>query len=205
LLDKEGTTIAFIMGIILFVIGIEYLVMMLIFLGLAVLATKHMYYMKKEIGIYEHERGWENVLFNGIIPVILAILSPQIGPVPFLCSISAIMSDKFASELGVLGGNPVNLRDLKPAKPGTSGAISQFGTIMSAGGSVMIGIVSIFLFNLDPLVGLYISIIGFIGSFIDSILGVFEEMKIGTKGTTNLLCSLSAGIIGHLAVIYRVF
>ncbi|MFA5050127.1 MAG: DUF92 domain-containing protein [Candidatus Micrarchaeia archaeon] len=195
MLDKKGLTLAAIMGIILFVINLNYLVVMLCFLALAVIVTKHRYQMKKEMGIYEHERGWENVISNGTGPVIFALLTPYFGIIPYLCSISAVMADKFASELGVLSPNPISLRDLKKVKPGTSGAVSLFGTVMSLGGAVFIGLISMVLFSLSPSNILIIGLVGFIGSLIDSIFGIFEEMGIGTKGTTNFLCSISAGLI----------
>ena len=54
------------------------------------------------MGLYEHERGWENVLSNGLLPSILAIGSPYLGPFPFIASIAAVTADKFGSEIGVL-------------------------------------------------------------------------------------------------------
>lgn len=196
MLDKKGISLAAIMGIILLVIGVEYFVTMIAFLGIAVVATKHQYFLKKEMGIYEHERGWENVFSNGIGPLIFALSSYYFGPIPYLCSISAVMSDKFASELGVLAGEPTSLKDFKKVKPGTSGAVSLFGTLMSLGGAVIIGVISIGLFGSTPTEALMIGAIGFIGSVVDSIFGIFEEMGIGTKGITNFLCSVSAGLIG---------
>ncbi len=195
MLDKKGLMLAAIMGLILFLININYLIIMLSFLFLSVIVTKHRYYMKKEMGIYEHERSWENVLSNGTGPVIFALITPWFGIMPYLCSIAAVMADKFASELGVLSADPISLKDLKKVKPGTSGAISLFGTLTSLVGAIIIGLISMVLFNLPMSSVLIIGVIGFIGSMIDSIFGIFEEMKIGTKGTTNFICSISAGIL----------
>ncbi len=205
MLDKKGLTLSAIIGVILFWVGTEYLLLMLIFLGISVLATKYLYFNKKEMGIYEHERSWENVLSNGAAPVIFALLAKYygIGPVPFLCAVAAVTADKFASELGVLGGDPIYLKTLKRVKPGTSGAVSIFGTFMSLGGSTIIGALAVFLFHVNPTVGLYISISGFLGSVIDTLFGIFEQEGFGTKGTTNFLCSMGGGIIGYLLLVRK--
>lgn len=206
MLDKKGLILSTIIGVLLFWVGIEYLLLMLLFLGIAVLATKYLYFNKKEMGIYEHERSWENVLSNGTAPLIFALLAKYygIGPIPFLCSIAAVTADKFASELGVLGGDPIYLKTLQRVKPGTSGAVSVFGTFMSLGGATIIGALSIFLFHVSPTAGLYISIVGFLGSVIDTLFGIFEQEGFGTKGTTNFICSLSAGLLGYLLVIKKI-
>ena len=196
MLDKKGAILAITIGVILFLIGIEYLMILIAFLGFAVIATKYGYFEKKEMGIYEHERGWENVLSNGSGPVLFAIGSYWFGPIPYLCSVSAVLSDKFASELGVLAGDPISLKDFKKVRPGTSGAVSLFGTLMSLGGAVIVGIVSMFLFNFTPTDVLMFGFIGFFGCAVDSVFGIFEEMGIGTKGTTNFICSVSAGLLG---------
>lgn len=200
MLDAKGAALAIAIGAVLFFIGVEYFIIMIAFLGFAVVATKHGYFEKKEMGIYEHERGWENVLSNGLAPLLFAIGGYWFGAIPYLCSVAAVTADKFASELGVLAGEPISLKDLKKVKPGTSGAITLFGILMSLSGAILIGVVSIFLFNISPSMALKIGCIGFIGALVDSLLGIFEEMGIGTKGTTNFLCSFVAGILGFLLI-----
>jgi len=200
ILDKWGILLAIIMGTIIWVFGgLNYLALMLSFLFLGVIATRYEHDIKRDMGIYEHERGWENVLSNGLAPTIFAALSPVIGPVPFMASLAATTSDTFASEIGVLGkGKPLSLENLKEVKPGTSGAISMMGTIASLVGATLIGILGMFLFETSPLTALFIGVAGFIGSFVDTIFGIFEEKGIGTKGTTNFVCSLTGGLIGYL-------
>ncbi|MDD5023237.1 MAG: DUF92 domain-containing protein [Candidatus ainarchaeum sp.] len=204
MLDKKGLALAAMIGILMIIIGVEYFILMIVFLAISIMATKYQYFPKKEMGIYEHERSWENVLSNGFGPLIFALSSYWFGPIPYICSVSAVMSDKFASELGVLAGEPVSLKDFKKVRPGTSGAVSSFGTLMSLGGAILIGIAGIGLFGITPTQALIIGILGFLGSVIDSMFGVFEEMGIGTKGTTNFICSASAGIIGILLILWGI-
>jgi len=196
LLDVPAIILAVILGAILYLFGsLEHLLLMCSFLFLGVLITKYEHKVKRKMGLYEHERSWENVIANGLIPAIAIFISLP----AFIGSIVAIMADKFASELGVLGGQPYNLKTLKKADSGTSGCVSVFGTWMSLIGALLIGLVAIFLF---PEFNLYHALIfggiGFIGSVVDSIFGVPEEMGIGNKSTTNIICSITGVILAYL-------
>jgi uncharacterized protein (TIGR00297 family) len=197
-LDAKGIALAVFFGATLFFFGgIAYLALMLIFFLLAIAATKYEYQIKKDMGLYEHERGWENVLSNGLLPAILAVLSPSLGPVPFIASIAAVTADKFGSEVGVLDpADPISLLAFRPVKPGTSGAMSRLGTVASLAGSAAIGLSSIFVFSLTPTQALLVVFAGFTGCVADSLFGVLEERGIGTKGTTNFVCSLVGALFG---------
>lgn len=198
MLDKKGLVLSLLIGIIAFVYGgKEYLTLLLILLAMSVIVTRYGAEEKKERGIYEYERSWENVLSNGCVPTLLIITSPIFGIFPFITSVAAVTSDKFASELGVLGKKkPIFLFTLKEVAPGTSGAISVLGTIMSMAGALIVGACAIFVFEITPSTALIIGIGGCVGSFIDSIAGVFEEKGIGNKFSSNILCSIAGGIFG---------
>jgi uncharacterized protein (TIGR00297 family) len=198
-LDTKGVLLALFFGFILYFYGgVNYLALMLVFFVLAVVATKYEYEIKKDMGLYEHERGWENVLSNGLLPAALAILSPQIGPVPFICSIAAVTADKFGSEIGVMDpSDPISLITFKRVKPGTSGAMSILGTIGSLFGASAIAFFSMILFPVSPQQALIVAFAGLLGSIADTFFGVFEERGIGTKGTTNFICSLVGAAIGY--------
>ncbi len=198
MLDKKGLLLAGLMGALtLYFGGKEYLVLLLIFLALSVMATRYGEEEKKERGIYEYERSWENVLSNGLVPTVLAVASPVLGPFPFIISVAAITADKFASELGVLGKKkPIFLFTLKEVQPGTSGAISLFGTVMSFAGALAIGAAAVLLYSMHPSSAFTIAAGGLVGSMVDSIAGIAEEKGIGNKSTSNLLCSLAGGIFG---------
>ena len=201
-LDKGGVLLTLVFAVILFVFGgPRYLALMVIFFFMAILVTKYEYEIKREAGLYEHERGWENVLSNGIVPSALAVLSPFVGPIPFIASLAAVTADKFGSEIGVLeADDPVSLLNLKPVKPGTSGAMSRIGTIGSLAGASAIGFFSIFIFSIDPTQALFVGIAGLVGSIVDSLFGVLEEKGLGTKGTTNFICSLTGALIGYYLI-----
>ncbi len=201
-LDKGGILLALFFGAVLFLYGgPDYLFLMLVFFFLAVAVTRYEYGIKRDMGLYEHERGWENVLSNGLLPAILAFLSPALGPVPFIASIAAVTADKYGSEIGVLDAqDPVSMLSLKTVKPGTSGAMSRIGTIGSFAGAGAIGIAAMFIFGMNPTQGLLIGFAGLAGSIADTLFGVFEEKGFGTKGTTNFICSLTGAIIGYFLI-----
>ena len=201
-LDTKGVALALFFGAVLSVYGgISYLLLTLAFFILAIIATRYEYGIKKEMGLYEHERGWENVLSNGLLPSILAVLSPSIGPFPFIASLAAVTADKFGSEIGVLdANNPRSIFSLKPVKPGTSGAMSKMGTIASIAGAAMIGCCGIIIFKLNPAQALLITFSGFAGSVVDTAFGVLEEEGFGTKGTTNFICSLAGALLGYYLI-----
>ena len=200
-LDVGGVMLAILMGVIInYFGGWQYLVLILSFFILAVFVTGYDHSTKREMGIYEHERGWENVLSNGLLPTILAVASSSYGPLPFIAAVAAVTADKFGSELGVLGGEPINLATLKPAKQGTSGAVSIMGFVVSLAGGTMIGFLAIFIFNLNPTQALLTGICGFFGSIIDSLFGIFEEKGFGTKSITNFICSGAWAIFGYVVI-----
>ena len=198
LLDFAGVALAVVMGLMIALFGKpEFLAMILLFLAASVIVTKYGYEKKREMGLYEHERSWENVLANGLIPTICAVLHPAIGWGPYVGALAAITADKFASELGVLGGEPVNLLNFKKTKRGTNGAITMFGSLMSLDAGLLVGIAAFFLLpGLDLWKVVAIGLIGFAGSMVDSIVGVLEEKGIGNKATTNAICSIFGAVAG---------
>jgi uncharacterized protein (TIGR00297 family) len=199
MLDKPGLVLTIVFGAAIVVFGsFLHLILVFLFLLLSILVTKFGYYEKKDMGIYEHDRSWENVLSNGLVPTLAVIAGffLGLGPLPFICSVSAVTADKFASELGVLGGEPVSLDGLKPVKPGTSGAVSITGTFMSLAGAALVGVAAIFLFGVTPTTAILVTLAGFAGGMVDTAFGVFEEKGLGTKGTTNIICSIVGAIAG---------
>ncbi|MFA5077374.1 MAG: DUF92 domain-containing protein, partial [Candidatus Micrarchaeia archaeon] len=116
---------------------------------------------------------------------------------PFIASVAAITSDKFASELGVLEKKkPIYLLTMKEVTPGTSGAVSPLGTLMSFAGALFIGAAAILIFGITPTTAILVGVAGFLGSFADTLAGVFEEKGIGNKFTSNFICSLTGAILG---------
>ena len=195
-LDTKGVLLALVLGIgIYYFAGTNYLILMLVFLFFAAHITRLGYYEKREMGVYEYERGWMNVVSNGIVPFFGALLSQTLGPMPFLGSLSAVMSDKFGSEAGVFDREPVELFTFKKVKPGVSGAVSYLGTIASLAGSIIIALAGFVVFGITANQMLVIALAGFLGSFADSIAGYFEERGFGSKSTSNIVGSMVGFVV----------
>lgn len=198
LLDFAGLGLALAMGMVVALAGLPaFFALLLVFLALSVIVTKYGYEKKRELGLYEHERSWENVLANGLVPMLCAVLYPVIGWGPYVGALAAITADKFASELGVLGGEPHYLLTLKKVKAGKNGSVTLFGTLMSLDGALLVGISAAFLLpGLDLWKVVAIGLVGFGGSMVDSMVGVLEERGIGNKASTNAICSLFGAVAG---------
>ncbi|VVC04783.1 Uncharacterised protein [Candidatus Burarchaeum australiense] len=176
-----------------------FVALLLIFLIAGGLVTRYGYDRKRELTIYEYERGWENVLANGLVPTLCAVLyvfNPA-AKWAYIGSVAAIMADKFASEIGVLGGQPFALPRFNRVRFGTSGAVSLLGTLASWDGGILIGASAYFLFpGTTAWDALVISFIGLAGSIADTIVGVLEVRGIGNKATTNIACSVVGALLG---------
>ncbi|MCX8166427.1 MAG: DUF92 domain-containing protein [Candidatus Micrarchaeota archaeon] len=204
LLDEKALVATIITGLALIYygylhgLGLNYLLVTLAFLVFSVIVTKIGKEEKKAMGLYEHMRGFENVVANGIVPIICLVLGYKNG---FVGSIAGITADKFASELGVFGEDPVYLGSFKRVKKGTNGAVSLYGLIMSFLGGLLIGFVWVFLTGqgaYDPKLILIIGITGFFGSMGDSLAGILEEKGIGNKYTSNIIGAIFGAVFGEL-------
>ena len=196
MLNRGGLFLSFVFGFIFYFFGgLNSLVLMLVFLIISVFVTRFGYYEKKELGLYEYERGWKNVLSNALIPSICIIYAYLSGNyLPFIGSVAAIAADKFSSELGIFD-EPFELLSLKKTKRGVSGGVSNLGFMASLVGSGIISISSYFLYGLNYNEMLLVIVAGFFGSLSDSIAGYFEERGFGSKETSNILGSLVGSII----------
>lgn len=202
MLDKLGFLIALTMGTIILVFGYPFgfqmLFLMVIFLLVSVIATQYGARSKKKLNLFEGERGWKNVVSNGLIPTIIVIAFFFTGDKMFLlayiASIASITADKFASEFGVFD-IPFFLWGMRKVRPGTSGSVSVLGTLASLSGAFVISLSSIYMLAVPISTAFFLGLIGFIGSFVDSIFGILEEKGIGNKYTTNFLCSLVGALM----------
>jgi uncharacterized protein (TIGR00297 family) len=180
-------------------LAINFIGLILVFLIAGGIVTKYGYDRKRELTLYEYERSWENVLANGIVPAACAVYYyfDHHALWAYIGAVAAIMADKFASEIGVLGGQPYGLPKLKRVKFGTSGAVSVLGTLASWDGGILIGAAAFVLFPGTTIwQALVISAIGLAGSLADTVAGIYEQRGFGTKATTNFICALAGALLG---------
>ncbi|MDE1855045.1 MAG: DUF92 domain-containing protein [Candidatus Micrarchaeota archaeon] len=211
-LDGKGVVLAVVMGaLILFFgqgFGPFFLLVIILFLAISAVVTRIGRRRKEGLGIYEKARGWQNVLSNGLGPLIVAavyaannwylhLLLINFVALVYVASVCAVAADKFASEIGVLNGEPIMLLTMKRVKKGTSGAVTVTGLAASLIGSFIISL-SVLLVGGSVNVAGIVAVSGFIGGVADSVLGYFEEQDIGNKYTSNFVCSVVGAAVSSV-------
>ena len=213
ILNESGTWAAAIMGLVVAIGGHwTWLVTLLAFLSAGFFVTRWRYDEKKEMGFNEGEDGerdWTNVISNGGVPMLVSLYAfmtedwQELLPI-FVASVAVATSDTFASEVGCLDKRVYMITTLKKCEPGLNGGFSPNGQIAALVGALLISLVAT---ALGMLVGaealsspvefiVSISIIGFLGCQVDSLLGALLENRgyIG-KGTVNTLAIAAGAII----------
>jgi len=199
-LDLLGSIFMIIMGvIIIFAAGVNWLLLIFLFLILGVAFTRYKHDYKKEIGVYEGTRTIKNVVSNGIVAFVMAAFGNYAG---FIGSIATATADTMASEVGV-ATTPRLITNLKKVPPGTDGGISVLGTFAGIIGAGLIGLAAYILGVYPDLVKtMEIAIIaGTFGCFVDSILGAVLEIKgYLSNEHVNLLATLAGALLGNIMV-----
>ncbi|AST92550.1 DUF92 domain-containing protein [Sutcliffiella cohnii] len=128
------------------------------------------------------QRDWIQVFANGGIPAVASILfivsESSLFWIAFVTAIAVSTSDTWASEIGPLSNKrPLSIFSLKRVEKGTSGAISLLGTTAALFGSIIISLSSVVLWDGSIELFLMICTFGFIGCFLDTILGATVQVK----------------------------
>lgn len=209
-LDTAGLFSAAMLGIALFILGGSngwlFLSAMIVFLILSAMVTEYRKEEKRKLGVKESARSWKNVVANGTVPFIVAVLYfangyahfavPAILIASYIATLSAIVADKFASEIGVLDGKPVMLLTLRVVDKGVSGGITSLGITGGLLASMIMATLSLTLQG-SLLFFIVVVVAGFFGNVVDSVFGYFEDRGIGNKFTTNMLCAAAAFLLSY--------
>ena len=204
-LDIFGSIVMIVMGIvIIFSAGTNWLLLIVLFLVLSLLATRYSKKYKQSLGEFEGRRTSKNVISNGVVACFMAAFGgyylPFVGG--FIGAIATATSDTLASEIGVLY-QPRLITTFQKVDPGTNGAISFLGTLAGIVGALIIGVASYVLgIVANPFSAIIVSLIsGTVGCFADSILGaVFENRGIITNEHVNLIATIVGAIVGILLI-----
>lgn len=204
-LDFTGVLSLIIMGsTIIFFAGPQWLIVVILFLALTLVATKMAKPYKQKKNLYQKKRTAKNVLSNGLVAFILAMLGQWGAFVGgFIGAVATATADTMASEVGVLEP-PILVTTLKRVPAGTNGGISITGTAVGMAGAGVIGIAACLLgLCPNPAKSLIIAIVaGTLGCFIDSFLGALLENKdLLSNGQVNFLATLSGAGIGALLML----
>jgi uncharacterized protein (TIGR00297 family) len=185
--------------------------------------TRYGYDYKHIMGVAQSKEGvrsYENVLCNSIIALILAVaygmyhmIYPRFSEVlmfAYLGAVATATGDTLASEIGeTYRGKPVMITNLKPAKPGTDGAVSRLGELVCIAGSFIIGVLALILGVIDlPVSGpttfvfwiLIVILGGFMGTNFDSLLGATLQQRgwLSNSGV-NLVATMCGAFISGAA------
>ncbi len=209
LLTADGSLAAAIVGLIIGLINPSWLILLFSFLIAGVIVTRYRFGEKEGKGVQEGrkgERGWQNVLSTGSVPLFIAILSLNgidsgISSALFMVAIATAASDTLASEMGVLSNRTYLITNFRSVKAGTNGGVSAYGTLWALIGAFVTSVFGgLFLtyfsetpYSADIYYLIIPGIFGFLGCVIDSILGAtLENREIIGKGSVNFLSALFA-------------
>jgi len=129
------------------------------------------------------QRDAIQVLANGGVPAFASVLygyyPHELWLYIFVGAICTANADTWASELGTLSKRrPILITKLKSVDKGTSGAISLLGTIAAILGTILISFVALLFFETISIsTALGLALIGFIGNFIDTLLGATVQVS----------------------------
>lgn len=138
--------------------------------------------------------AWQVVANCGPLLIFLLLESVSQDSRFVLCQIVAIAAacaDTWSSEIGILSSKPPRLLfSFQVAPAGLSGAVSLLGTVAGACGSGLIAFTwwlphFLFLPNAEVRIGLFVWLLGFVGTVIDSLLGATLQVKY--RATTGVL------------------
>ena len=126
-------------------------------------------------------RDTVQVLANGLIPMLMALLYSGTGNFVFVAGYIAALAEAFAdtvaSGIGAFAKNVVDIAKMKKTKPGLSGGVSLIGTVASLIAAAVISLVP-FAFGIRNIT-LYIIVVAsaFVGAIFDSLLGSLLQVK----------------------------
>jgi uncharacterized protein (TIGR00297 family) len=202
--DLSGLFSATLIGIILIVFAdARWFLIMLAFFIMGSVSTRYKYEYKKRIGVeqgHSGARGYRNVFANGIIAAAAAVLyGVFVRPefiVLYIGCVATAAADTMASEIGVTGGTPIMITNLKQVPIGTNGGVTVTGELVAIAGGFAVCAVAFLLNVITPEMAAICTIAGFIGTNIDSFVGATLENHgyVGNAGT-NLLATIGGGIV----------
>lgn len=188
-IDGPGAASATVIGgLITAALGLPGLLVMVAFFVVGSLATRLGYTVKAARGIAQERggaRGWRNAWANGGIPAALAVLAAMVAPhlkalyvLGYAAGVATAAADTCSSEIGkAWGRRTFVLLSLRPAPPGTEGAVSLEGTLGGVAGALLVALVG----QAGGLYGwggsLLVTAAGVMGSLAESLIGAVAERR----------------------------
>lgn len=166
--------------------------------------------VKQELGLAEARQGkrsYENVLANAATAFFLAILAiflpakQEVFEVLMMTTFAAALSDTVSSEVGnVYGTRFINILTLKRGRRGDDGMISLEGTLSGILASALMGTI-FWAFTAQIIASLVITVSGFFGNLMDSVLGSsLQRRGFLNNHTVNFFNTLLAVLLAALLI-----
>jgi uncharacterized protein (TIGR00297 family) len=212
-LDLAGAASAVVIGTAITAgLGLAGLALMVVFFVIGSTATRMGHRVKAARGIAQAgggARGWRNAWANGGVAALLALLAavaPEslrgIFVLAYAASVATAAADTCSSEIGkAYGRRTVVIMTLRPAAPGTEGAVSLEGTLGGLAGGFLVAAVG-------AMAGLYswsgaavVGVAGLLGSLAESVVGTVAERRgwLNNDQLNALNTALGAGFAALIA------
>jgi uncharacterized protein (TIGR00297 family) len=184
-LDAAGGAVAVLLGAVVYLtVGRGGVLLLVAFLAVSAAFTRIGYERKRSVGAAELKggtRGWRNVLGNGGVAGVAAVMyaldasNRHLYLYAFIGSVAAVFADTMATEVGLLSRGRVRriigFGEARPGEPGGVTALGYVGVLMAA----MISYAVSLLFFTNPLdpVKLLVTVLlaSTIGATADSVAG----------------------------------
>ncbi len=184
-LDAAGGAVAVLLGAVVYLtVGRGGAFLLVTFMAVAAAFTRVGYERKRSIGAAELKggmRGWRNVVGNGGVAGVTAVMSAldannhHLYVFAFIGSVAAVFADTMATEVGLLSRSKVRriigFGEARPGEPGGVTALGYVGVLMA--GLISYAVSSLFFTNPLGPVTLLVAVLlaSLIGSTVDSIAG----------------------------------
>jgi uncharacterized protein (TIGR00297 family) len=187
--DASGALAAVVVGTAITIgLGLPGLAVMVAFFVVGTAATKLGYARKASRGIAQAKGGardWRHSSAKGVVPALLALLagmapSPlrELLAIAYAAAVATAAADTCSSEIGkAYGRRTFLITSLRPAPPGTEGAISLEGTLGGFAGALVTGAVGAATGFLGWPEALLVAVAGLVGCLAESLLGIVSSRR----------------------------
>lgn len=200
-LDGRGSFAAWTLGIIVAISGsILWLIPMAVFTGSSFIATRYGRAQKQLIAPEDSERSVQNVFANGLAPAIASLaawfVSLEVAALAYISALAATTADTWASEIGMLSQKARRvLPPFEVGPRGENGMVSALGQTAALSGALLVSVAGFWSLELPWQLIAVPLVAGFMGSQIDSMLGLLFERNANRPGvlgnsSVNLISSL---------------
>jgi uncharacterized protein (TIGR00297 family) len=191
-------------------LGFPFFAIMAAFFVVGSLVTRVGYQRKAALGIAQERggaRGLRHAWANGGVPAFLALMAALAPPLlrdllalAYAASVATAAADTCSSEIGkAYGRRTFLITSLRPAPPGTEGAVSLEGTLGGLVGASLVAATGAVLGAYGWSAAALVAVAGLLGSLAESVIGVAAERR-GWMGN-DLLNATNTAIGALIAVL----